>query len=357
MFKKLVVSEMPAKSNFECVNDFVRDFGQPYRDTVYADVFDKDPKMVNFRMGLIDEEVKELEEAIAANDMVECVDALADILYVVYGAGSVFGLNLDQGYQLVHTANMTKFCATEEEAKETVKMYEEKYAAGKTTYATPDYKKSSCGNYFVVYNRDTQKTLKSCKWAQHTFTDFLAGKAVEVDTKLTNFEKAALFTKTGGQKFYTTPQSGALFESDPQLVKQRVALIKEEQEELREAIKQKDMVETLDALCDILYVVYGAGFCFGVDLDESFRLVHESNMTKLCKTEDEAKETVAWYKANYDSEKRPYTSPAYRMSDSGAYYVVFNDSDDNKKGKILKSIKYKAVDLKPMVGSQVIMGA
>ena len=58
-------------------------------------------------------------------------------------------------------------------------------------------------------------------------------------------------------------------------------LIREEYEELEEAIENKDMVEVADALTDLLYVVYGAGHAFGIDLDECFLEVHESNMSKL----------------------------------------------------------------------------
>jgi len=61
----------------------------------------------------------------------------------------------------------------------------------------------------------------------------------------------------------------------------RVALIREEFKELRDAIKEKDLVEVADALTDILYVVYGAGLAFGIDLDACFDEIHRSNMTKL----------------------------------------------------------------------------
>jgi hypothetical protein len=92
------------------------------------------------------------------------------------------------------------------------------------------------------------------------------------------------------------------------------------------------MKETVDALSDILYVVYGMFTAIGVDADETYRIVHESNMSKLCKTEEEAQKTVEWYKQN---EKR-YDSPAYRLSKCGKFYIVYNESTQ----KILKSINY-----------------
>ena len=68
---------------------------------------------------------------------------------------------------------------------------------------------------------------------------------------------------------------------DEKIVKLRFELIKEELEELNQAIKDKDLKEVADALTDILYVTYGAGHAFGVDLDKCFNEVQKSNMSKL----------------------------------------------------------------------------
>ena len=88
------------------------------------------------------------------------------------------------------------------------------------------------------------------------------------------------------------------------------------------------------------------GRAIGVDLDKAFKLVHKSNMSKLCKNEDDAKQTVEWYKQKFVSGEQPYDSPSYRKSPNGKYWVVYNKSTS----KILKSIKYKPVteDLKKM---------
>ena len=68
---------------------------------------------------------------------------------------------------------------------------------------------------------------------------------------------------------------------DEKVQKLRISLIEEELEELKEAIENKDIVEVADALTDILYVTYGAGAAFGIDLDKCFEEVHSSNMSKL----------------------------------------------------------------------------
>merc|ERR1719408_258407 len=145
--------------------------------------------------------------------------------------------------------------------------------------------------------------------------------------------------KNFGQNVFDTPQVG-IFDADPKTVDLRLKLIEEEVKELSEAMQAKDMVETVDALGDILYVVYGAGGAFGVNLDKAFDLIHKSNMTKLCKTEEEAKQTVEWYQQNYTpGGKYPYDTPEYRLSPDGKYFVPFNASS----GKILKSVNYSPV--------------
>ena len=93
---------------------------------------------------------------------------------------------------------------------------------------------------------------------------------------MTNFEKVGLFMKTFGQEVKTN----AGFSSD-KINKLRIDLIEEELEELKDAIKKKDLKETVDALTDILYVAYGAGHAFGVNLDKCFEEVQNSNMSKL----------------------------------------------------------------------------
>ena len=93
---------------------------------------------------------------------------------------------------------------------------------------------------------------------------------------MTNFEKVRFFMKTFGQEVKTVP---AL--SSEKINNLRISLISEELSELKEAIKNNDLKEAVDALTDILYVTYGAGHAFGVDLDKCFDEVQRSNMSKL----------------------------------------------------------------------------
>ena len=93
---------------------------------------------------------------------------------------------------------------------------------------------------------------------------------------MTNFEKVKLFMDTYGQEV----KDKAEF-SDAKTNKLRIDLIKEELEELTHAMNDKNLLEVADALTDILYVTYGAGHAFGIDLDKCFDEVQNSNMSKL----------------------------------------------------------------------------
>ena len=93
---------------------------------------------------------------------------------------------------------------------------------------------------------------------------------------MTNFESVKKFMETFGQEI----KENAGFPDD-KITSLRYELIKEELTELEEAIKKKDIKEVADALTDILYVTYGAGHAFGIDLDKCFLEVQSSNMSKL----------------------------------------------------------------------------
>ncbi len=93
---------------------------------------------------------------------------------------------------------------------------------------------------------------------------------------MSNFESVRIFMQTFGQEV----KEKAAFPND-KITSLRYELIKEELSELQEAIDNRDIKEVADALTDILYVTYGAGHAFGIDLDKCFREVQNSNMSKL----------------------------------------------------------------------------
>ena len=95
---------------------------------------------------------------------------------------------------------------------------------------------------------------------------------------MTNFEKVGIFMKTFGQELKTKSEL-----STEKINKLRISLIEEELDELKLAIKENNIKEVADALTDILYVTYGAGHAFGINLDNCFEEVQNSNMSKLGK--------------------------------------------------------------------------
>jgi len=121
---------------------------------------------------------------------------------------------------------------------------------------------------------------------------------------MTNFEKVAEFMNAFGQTVETEPTWTSVSEL-------RYSLIEEELKELRQALIERDIVEVADALTDLLYVVYGAGHSFGIDLNKCFDEVNSSNMTKL----------------------GPEGKPIYR-----------------EDGKVMKGPGYRAPDLKTLLG-------
>lgn len=152
------------KTNFEKVSTFNKVAGVATLSNVTPDVVESKKELVNQMYSLIDEETKELREAIDNNDVVEIRDALADILYVTYGMGYRLGIEMDKDFDIVHSSNMSKFCTTEEEATRTVESYISKYKSGTSPYDTPYYEKIPNTNLWVIRNRSTGKVLKNINY-------------------------------------------------------------------------------------------------------------------------------------------------------------------------------------------------
>jgi NTP pyrophosphatase (non-canonical NTP hydrolase) len=194
----------------------------------------------------------------------------------------------------------------------------------------------------------------------------------------TNFEKVAEFNTTAAVERLTEKSTTQVFETHPKMIETCLSLIKEEVSELETAVKERDLTETRDALADILYVVYGMAFRLGINADTDFELVHASNMSKFCTSEEEAQETMRNYESLYAQGKSPYPSPGYRFEsdtvctgiessapkgNSTATASILNSKPtpggrelgvggtgkwvvfEKSTGKILKNINYKPVDL------------
>ena len=258
-------------SNFFDVVEFNESFGVTVNTKEQHDIFDSNPKLVKLRFILIDEEVQELNDAFKEKDFIEVIDALTDILYVVYGAGASFGVDLD--------------------------------------YTFNDY---------------CLDTYQSC--------DFNVSNFIKV--KQINRE----FIPVSIQKdlFYTNQKS---FRNN--IINNYLKDINFYCDKLKESIKDKDFDLTKHNLVSLIYNTYRMGVVLGINLDQSFDIVHKSNMSKLCRDKADAIITVDKYKR---TDTR-YKNPAYRLSDNKKDWVVYNKDT----GKILKSYKYNPANFTVML--------
>ncbi len=257
-------------SNFRKVCEFNLCAGHAVNNSIQHDIFKTQPEVVKLRYDLIAEEVKELfEDGFDKNNFNEIIDALCDILYVVYGAGAVFGIDLDEEFREPYR---TEFLPR--------------------TFCTPEM-----SNFELVCT--LQRVLRN----------------VPPSTDIWLHEK--------NFKTYIRYQ----LNKDLELLKSSLTGSKE--------FPYPSMDNARYFLVKLLNHTYYAGHMLGIDLDKTFALVHDSNMSKFCTTEQEAQETVESYK----NDPR-YKQPAYRLSQDDKHWVVYNA----ETGKILKSHKYSPVD-------------
>lgn len=235
-------------TNFDRVGEFHRVFEHPIKRTPDVTIFEDNPKLVSLRYSLIEEETKEFIEAVKNKDIVEMIDALADIDYVVYGAGHAFGINMDS------MLTLSDLPVPQEVSPQTY------------------FSRTSDGHLNRLCNE---------------FTELLAA--------------------------------------------------------LKKAIANRNVIDIAVFFLKIVEHTYVVASELGVNLNEAFRLVHASNMTKACRDEDEATQSLE----QYLKDTSVYKDPAIKRSSDGKYWIVY----DRATGKTLKSKFYKAVDLKPLVSS------
>ena len=151
-----------------------------------------------------------------------------------------------------------------------------------------------------------------------------------INTSQTNFDKVKTWLVDQGDSFSVKPKIDN--------IDFRVHV-----EQMFATLKNLEKIDNWDTyighLCCLLFKVYSMALICGIELNKAFSIVHESNMSKLCTSEEEAKKTVENYKLN---DPR-YDSPNYRKSEN--YWVIFNEST----GKILKSINYNPADFSKLI--------
>lgn len=261
------------KSNFDKIVDFHKAYGLVYNEYFNTNIFLDDPKTVELRYKLIDEEIKELFDAFEQKDFIEVIDALTDILYVVYGAGASFGINMNNIF-------------------ENLKMNDSNFEKV----------------IFMNYKNNFTK-INEFKIKKNIFED---QSALEIFNL----------------KFLTP-----LKEKDSELHK-----LTYESNDLEKNIR---LFKIKNCLKDILNLTYHFGASLNINMNKSYEIVHNSNMSKLCLDKELAIKTVKNYKHNDER----YDTPNYRKSGCDKYYVVYNEST----GKILKSLEYTPANFEKLL--------
>ena len=261
------------KSNFDKIVDFHKAYGLVYNEYFNTNIFLDDPKTVELRYKLINEEIKELFDAFEQKDFIEVIDALTDILYVVYGAGASFGINMNNIFEIkMNDSNFEKVI-------------------------------------FMNYKNNNFTKISEFKIKKDIFEDLSA-------LEIFNFK-------------FLNP----LKEKDTELYK-----LTYESNDLEKNLR---LFKIKNCLKDILNLTYHFGASLNINMNKSYEIVHNSNMSKLCLDKELAIKTVKNYK---DNDER-YDTPNYRKSGCDKYYVVYNEST----GKILKSLEYTPANFEKLL--------
>lgn len=287
-------------SNFEKVQEFHVAFGVPDEDTAFTDVFTSNPQLVALRRALVDEEFKELQVAAQNSDLHEVVDALADLLYVIYGAGLSFGVDLDKRF-VARSRSTT---------------------ANKFAWSLPT--SAAAG-----------KGADECKAAT-------TSAGVPSSLTISNYERVRSFCALRG--LLTKGQPRVAIFKDAELVEALLTFVADAVSAFHAALAEADFEATVEVLGLLLFRVYVVGVHLDVDMDKAFAIVHRSNMSKLCKTEEVAKASVAKYSAQWAAGTGKYDVTAYRRSEDGVHWVVYHATSS----KVLKSHLWCEPDFAPL---------
>jgi predicted HAD superfamily Cof-like phosphohydrolase len=289
-----MVAKEPARYTSGYIDELDRPQTNEYQH-IRPQLFTESPKIIRLRLDLIKEEIGELKHAIETNDFIETRDALADILYVVYGMADVLGIQIDavfrnsiQNYKSVHTG---------------LKIFE-----GVIKYSNKDE------------NNGKPIGLTNFDWVRVIYDN--------IPEILCNISKQ-LYENNSKQDNLRVIQS-YISENYEKLE----YLCMSDIEKNQEAFEKIGMY-----LYNVLKWVYTYACIAGINANEDFAIVHDSNMSKLCDTEEDAQMTVADYEAKFADGKSPYDTPYYYELPELGKWIVKNKST----GKALKNIKYKQV--------------
>lgn len=304
------------KNNFQKVQEFNRAFdmvslepkvytvgtidelGRPQFDefmNIRPELFSGDMQIIKLRLDLIKEEISELNDAIKNNDFIETRDALADILYVVYGMADVLGINIDVIFRKNISLEVNKNTLSPEIM---MVMLNKLYL----------YCNNDCNNGIPI-------GLTNFDWIRYVLENIPGEGDVNKIDMLTNINTIY----------------GELEE---------FCLVFKSSTENENNINTTAFLKIAGYIYELLRDVYKYSYICKINSNEDFTIVHNSNMSKLCDNEDDAKATVLDYEDKFRNGTSPYDSPYYYYLPNLEKWIIKNKST----GKALKNIKYIKVD-------------
>ena len=317
-----IMASISGKTNFQKVQEFNRafdmapkepanylageidEFGRPeFNPFLHSrcQLMTEQPKLIRLRLDLIKEELAELQAAIAANDHIEIRDALSDILYVVYGMGDVLGINMDV---LVNDLVKSQVPTTPSNSLQIfngISKYTNKDETnGRPLGMTP-------WNWVQLY----------MELFPSKFCSSLLDSSIESSN---NIERDKLVAEM--MRIFTYIEELCIVDNSSS------------------CLNNTNLFEKIGYnLAKLITLDYTYSYLMDTDADADFAIVHASNMSKLCDTEDDALATVADYDAKFRAGVSPYDSPYYYALPELGKWIVKNKST----GKALKNIKYQKV--------------
>ena len=242
------------------------------------EIFTETPFIIKLRLSLIKEELDELNVAIIENDLIEQRDACADILYVVYGMADVLGIEIDDYFNIKLNQNLVHYIS----------------------------------NININMNNTIQKVSNFNK-IKNTADEILGTNIYKTVVELSQIIKDNLY------KSYLELETNCY------------------NEDINNDVTKFELIA--NTIYDLLRWTYIMTIIIGTDADSDFSIVHESNMSKLCSTKEDAIKTVEDYQIKYNAGISPYDSPYFYYLPNINKWIVKNLST----GKALKNIKYKKV--------------
>ena len=264
---------------------------------IRKDIFINSPSIIKLRLALIKEEIDELNDAIKQNDIIEQRDACADILYVVYGMADVLAIAIDDYFNIKLQKNLEYYINHNltNEFVEKTNLITNNFLNNNSQKISNFNKIKIVANEMIGINMSSKTSLE----------------LVEIISIITdNLYKSYSDLESNCYGDFSSEYSGNY----------RFELV-------------------ANNLYDLLRWTYIMTIVIGVDADADFSIVHESNMSKLCSTKEDAIETVADYKLKHIAGVSPYDTPYYYYLPNLNKWIVKNLST----GKALKNIKYKKV--------------